>query len=534
MLPLHGDGLVSTAAALVWGGILLAAYGASRVAGAGRTTAMIAALCLGFVPSVANFMSSAYVDNTLLFFGLVAGVFVGRAALDPRPADLILAGTALAGALSVKLSALPFLAAGGLVLGHALFRGARGPLRSTLVRLLAGLLPLALALPGFVRAGLEQGSPLYPFTLSILGRTLIPGNPDLHRVLTQVPPEWDSLPLFLRTLFVPGTELTHLNWGPGAVLALLAGLAGLVRLAVRPGRRGLAAYLAVGSGLMLLELMGPEMIAQRTLWATSIGRFLTPVFAAGVVATAALPARWRPGPILALTTISSLVLCLPRGWIPILRHHVIVLALTLLAATFLVWLVHRGARGSRRLPRVAAALVFALLGVSLVTHGVQRKSRARIYAAVLPPNPVFDVGPLHPPFAAAWPIWNLLDQEPPARVAASAGWVPLPDNWYRYPLLGWKLHHHVVYLPLTRDGSIVSYRDPVALARVADRRRWLERLLAAEIDLLVTLPPAPLEDAWARNAPEFFLPLAAGVDGAARAYRVDREAIKSGLQNPTP
>jgi hypothetical protein len=96
-------------------------------------------------------------------------------------------------------------------------------------------------------------------------------------------------------------------------------------------------------------------------------------------------------------------------------------------------------------------------------------------------------------------------------------------NWLRYPLLGSRLQNRVVYVPVTRDGSIIDYRNKEALRTRADFNSWVNRLAAAKVDYLAILWPDPLEGAWAQARPDLFSLVAVGSGGLGRLYRFQPE-----------
>ena len=62
----------------------------------------------------------------------------------------------------------------------------------------------------------------------------------------------------------------------------------------------------------------------------------------------------------------------------------------------------------------------------------------------------------------------------------------------------------MLYLPVTPDGRLVSYRDRQALVEAADRDAWLSRILAQDIDRVVALGPANIEHRWMLDLPAIF------------------------------
>ena len=102
-------------------------------------------------------------------------------------------------------------------------------------------------------------------------------------------------------------------------------------------------------------------------------------------------------------------------------------------------------------------------------------------------------------------MWQWVEQAGPSRIAVTAGFDGLTGhNWFRWPFLGTRLQNQVLYLPITEDGSLVSYRDPEEVVAVASREAWLTRLRDEKIDLVAGLGPASIEHTWIFALPEIF------------------------------
>lgn len=105
-------------------------------------------------------------------------------------------------------------------------------------------------------------------------------------------------------------------------------------------------------------------------------------------------------------------------------------------------------------------------------------------------------------------------------IAASAGWTVPGHNWLRYPLLGSRLQNRVIYVPPTRDGTIVDHRESERLAGAMDFDAWLRRLRETKVDAFVAMHPNPPELPWVLARPDVFAPLARAESGDGAAWRV--------------
>jgi hypothetical protein len=179
--------------------------------------------------------------------------------------------------------------------------------------------------------------------------------------------------------------------------------------------------------------------------------------------------------------------------------------------------------------RWRAGIIAAVGVVSIALVGPARDAlRYRFYAgAVAARN--FDPHPTDQHVAEAWPIWQALDRDTPSTIAFAAGWDRRGHNWYRYPLLGSRLQNHVTYVPVTKDGSIVDYRERDRLLRSVHVPSWLEGLAERRVDTLVLGHPTTIETVIVQQLPALFeLEVSAGSN---RAYRVDRDRLRRSFED---
>jgi hypothetical protein len=533
MLPVRGDALVAPAGFFVLGACLLGVYASARALGARERPATLAALAVAFTPAVLNFVTSAYVNNTVLALVTLGTVFVARSIAAPSAGNAALALGALGLAAGTQLSAVPLLGLTGLFVWAALLLpGSRLPLGKRLAGIAASLGAAALALPSYLRALVETGSPLYPFPLVAFGRTLLPGEPETTLLFAQ------SRPLphleFLRVLFYKrffdGWE--HLNFGVMAPPLIAFGLGAaawlLCRRRAREDRAARAAVLfLLGTfALLVLGLFSPSMAGQRSLWAPVAGRFVTPALAAVVVLGVAVNSPI--GSLLCVAAVAvDLAYGLPLGWsaedLKAMTDLAVPLFIGLALATEAAAALFR--RG-RPVAGVVAAALLLVLPVGTRLFDVRARHRYPIYAAAARSrvdrdrfSRSYDVHGIYRSYAAVHPIWKLLDDGPPHRIAASAGFDKTGHPWYRYPLLGSRLQNEVFYVPVTRDGSIVNARDHALLVRKGDPEAWLRRLVDLRIEFFVALHPSPLEESWARARKDRFVEVASGEERMGHAYR---------------
>lgn len=532
MLPVHSDLLLTPAGVLVWGALVVAVYSAGRSFGAERLPAALVSLVVALLPAIASQITAAYVENTLLVLLMLGVALLGRVLRGGSSGLLVLALVAFALAVGVKTTAVPAFGVGLLVGGIALKRRGDLSLRSGLVAL---LLPVLFLAPPPLRAWWETGSPVYPFELQLAGRVLFHGNGQLLRLLSGklTPGDAYGPAGIIYAVFFPAVDL-HLqpmNVGPAGLVLLPLGLRGAWRWLRTPEARAGALFLLALAATTVASAFAPSVRFLWTEWAHMSARFLVPAFAALALLALAVDGPGVRATWLVLALIEVL-LARPLGW-----GQVDVRAFSAAAP----WLLGAGAVGvlgwllARRGWRAAAASVLCVcaFGTLVSLARVSHMLRSDYYAAAAAQE-IFEAMPLDERAAAAWPLWEAFDGGK-YRLAVTAGWQGTGLHWYRYPLLGSRFQNEVLYIPATRGGVVFDHERREELAEHADELEWVTRLVRQQVDAVVALGPAPMEERWMRQRPELFHPLeVAHPTGANRAYRVDLPAARHWLESEPP
>ena len=533
MLPVHGDLLIGPAGVLVWATCLLGTYTLARTLGAPGAVSVAATLFVAFNPAVFNYLTTAHVENVLLAAFVLGAVFVARAFEHRDGVDAVLAAAALGMVAGVKFNGAPVAVVGMALVGLAVVRRGRDihPRRRAAI-LAACTLAFALGIQPYLRAWSETGSPVYPFQVAIGGETLWSGNPELASVMARDDKQPHG-PLF-QALFVPrefdlivGRE-QFLNPGPTMLLVALSGLAGVIVAFRRRRTVPIAVLLLAASAITIAGIAGNDVAALRTVWVNVLGRFLLIPLVAAAIFTALLPARVSV-PLLLGCTALGVPLTIPLGWGPSDRiafadpRMVAVLGTAMFVACA-VWYARAqrftlAGRVRPVAPYVAIALVVCPLSWGAVRE--VRETYRHAYFRDAADVRLYDPHWLAYPETAGYPLWQQFDRLAGVSIAVSAGWHEYGHNWFRYPLLGSRLQNRVVYVPITRDGTVVDYRDETALVAGIDYDAWLRRLVAGRVDYVVLLYPDPPEAAWVRAHPDVFTPAGDGRARMARAYRLN-------------
>jgi hypothetical protein len=315
-LGLRDGGLLAAAGSLVLGGVVLGSFAAARAMGAEHRDALLAAGAVALTPAVANALTVAYVDNTVLALTLAATA-LGLDGIRRRATGaIVLSGLALGLACATKYSMLQPLAGAALVLV-----GAAGP-RVAAVFAASAAGPLVLECAD---RWVMTGSPFWPFGLALAGREIFPGNEELTLLLQgrlALPGQaaFDA-PSFFTWLFSPGRHEYAQCLGVGPVFPLVALLGAFVFLRAARVRehRSIALFAAAIAVLTIAATLGEDNIALRTLWAQTYARFTMPAFALAIVAAAAACSTWSRGVLAAHALVGA---ALAKAGCDVLFHNV--------------------------------------------------------------------------------------------------------------------------------------------------------------------------------------------------------------------
>jgi hypothetical protein len=529
MLPLHDDRLANLSCFVPWLTIVLTSYVLARHLGASARAAFQTTLIVGTLPVVLTYITTAYIDMLLLSCLLSMTLFLLVLVRDRVPAAGCLSLMAAGVALGTKSTSLPSVAV-ALVVVIATFRPPQ--LRRNAIAGTIGILCLALAaLPWYLLAWRDHGSPFYPLPVSFMGRTLSAGSASLIRATQPKRP----IHLNLQERILSESKIfgpKNLGLGPLALLGLCVA-PWWFRDLWRRGRRVDVVVLASLIVPAILAYYSPKMISLRTNWPTVSARFVAFPFvlltlgaAVWILDEQAVSRRRRLRA--ALHALVGLNLLLGGWWIigytPLALTWISLVTLGLLlglyAWTKLVWLPSGAATApARRTWLPVAGLAFLMIVAFAAIVAIRGHYYDEFRAACEDP---------HELQRSAEPAWRWAHHvDRPRRIAFTAGYEYPGHNWFWYPLFGDKLQNEVIYVPITRDGHIVDYMEKDQAAAEANRRAWLERLEKMNIDTAIWLPPAPIEARWISEMPDVFRPVPD--TGETGIFTIDRLALGAHL-----
>ena len=459
-----GDALVPWAAIGVWAACLVTTYALARQLGQQPLVSLLVASALALMPAQITQIHTAYVDNAALFLVLAATLFlVVRHRIGAQSA-------ALAGSRSddVTSSLLLGMSCGLGVLVKTSFL----PMAATAALLTLGFAAANRRLAPLVAFG-AGASVAVPNLRLQLGPAGIPPLPVPHRRI----PELQSSALRDTGEVRSGGPMASGSPRARDAIRRAAGLRSLPQPRMErrdPARRGSGGRTpdlpdAGRRRLPVLvhgrcrdhrawQLFSPGNGSMLTLWAGTLGRLVVPSLAAWMV-LAALVDEKPVRALLVATVVAEYFLRAPWKWPHEVWVPTLILAGWLISCAFALAFALRGSDGRLRFAWLAASLVFT---VALATrlHSAHRYDVYRLLADGSLDG--FDrAAPVD-----AWPAWRRLDTHSPVTIATAAGWDDLAGhNWFRYPLLGSRLQNRVLYVPISADGSILSYADRDALER---------------------------------------------------------------------
>jgi len=366
-------------------------------------------------------------------------------------------------------------------------------------------------------------------TIRIGRRVLFAGNAELFelysRKLTAAEQHAASLSTLFSALFIPSSRPKHeyMGFGPGFLLLAPSALLAIVQRIKRARPRTSLATILAMVWVPALYLMSDDFAAQRATWYIVLGRLIASLPAL-IAVLAAQRADKPTRALLAVASVLGLSLAWPLGCTRPVVEGVIALLpglATAVACALAVGLVV-ASLGKERLRFGPAALTLIATFILVFASPwatVRTQYRYRIYEAAAADAPAFVMHYVWDFHASAWPIWQLLDDGRPHRIAAYYGWDGLGHNGLRYPLTGSELQNAVLYVPSSRTGEVIDYRDEEKVASSMDESAWLARLASERIDYVVTGFPAPPEQQVIERHPEAFERAIESRDGRHAAYR---------------
>jgi hypothetical protein len=516
MLPLHDDTfyiLVDAALWLAWLPVLAALCNEVDLPRRSR-----AALCLYVmtIPAIYFFVPSGYVDVSSHLLLISMTLFALRAVSGKTArASACLAIACGLTALTIKVTALAM----PVIVAAAMLLATRRVIADRIEVLrgigLGGALGLCALGPMLVRATLEQGYPFSPFPLRILGITLGVAPPELAW-WNEPPPELNTRANEIHQLAMlfGVDQLYWPSFGAASIPLVLLAPLGLYMLFRE--RRWPALLLGT---LMLSQVASyahPAFTTTRIQFGWVNGRFfaLLPTIAALLVAR-----LWRR-PVAQWVQAAYFVLASAFS-IGCYYHYLIAdaeyAALAVLLAAGLLAIV-LAEPGSRLLSTRALGLgALLLVGAAFVcgTPSLQAY-RARTRYQLLPTSAIGHR--IHWLSSALAPV---VDQPgKPHRIAITAGPNKLAGGQHIYYFLGSKLQNELVYVPVTRDGSVPVYDRDQPTPRLAGPSAWTKRVRESGASHVVVLAPAWHEYGWlGRMTKDFEL---VGANAISSLFRVRR------------
>ena len=523
MLPFHGDFLANFVNLPVLALGAVALYGLCRELDLDPLDSSLAVGLVCLSPAVFAYVCTQYNDILVMSLLVCAALFLVRFLKGGRWGDATLVFLASGLAVGTKHTAIPPAAVICLVAALA------APRRRAVATLLV-CLAVNVAAGGYpyVRNWLHAGNPLYPATISLLGKDVFPGAPVTGFTVQQLGRgDWrhDADQLARSMSYAYGMEPTPLSWGPK--LPVLASLAvAAFFLARRSARRAELRWLTLcwaAPALLFYLDSSDNTVLIRRFWPDTFARFLAPsvalMTASALAATSLLKTGRLRRAIRAGLCVLVLYDILALGILPDTPRVLVAVGIGLVLALGV------GALWRRRPLRMPAAVGVALAAIVAAAgvcglHLARERWRNWFLLTRTELHPI----PRH--WATGWGDCD--DPSEPKTIALVSYEPRLGHHWFFYPLMGRRLQNRVVYAP--PDRALTGAARPLGAARTPppSREVWLDNLSKLGVThLFVQFHPelrpdkaghAPLEMAWIAAAPEQFQLVGSGA--LHRIYRV--------------
>lgn len=472
-----------------------ATYSVARSFSVDRDVSILTVIATLLTPFCVSHAFTAYVDIMAASLCVAAVALIRQSSREnPNSMGLMLIG--LATALVVKKTAGPFVLAGAIIFVYDSFR--RGAATNGRTFAFIGLAALVAA-PPLAYVWTQTGNPLYPFGTTVLGvEWLAPAEPVTRANLPR-----DPLFHYLKVMFVTGfgeySRHINLGWFFPIVL-LIAPVAWGRRLLSSDdhNRVYIAGYVATALVLLFLIAIVPKQGGDNH------ARFAATAVALAWIGVSLMSRRLAIA-VLTFGLFVHLTYIFPPDWGPVDLEAMGVLAvasspIVALAFAMGAFIRRRSDPSKPRLMTLTFGVMFMGI-VSIVLSPVRDIFRYDAYQAAMRGETLTNhvLGGSHGLSIYGNAAWQLLDQEPPSRVAVTAGWDGKGHNWFIYPLFGSRLEHDLTYVTPSREKeSAVPRQGPFSY------ELWVERLEDERVDFVMTMAPRTVERSWIAANPDSF------------------------------
>jgi hypothetical protein len=518
MLPFHSDLAYSLVDVALWLGCWSVLHALARQVGVAERLLPYCSLYLLTVPAVHSWIGSGYVDVTMHFFALGGLLFILRWA-DGRQETVSLSLWILAwsSAVAVKITALPLLLLGGVVILVAMIRR-RGADRATLPGLLSGGLAAAMVLlPIFLHNYRHLGFPLSPFPARIAGLTLGRIGPALDWISQSEAWSWDrELVALVRVLGIGAGP----NLGPIAVAVLAASLpAAMARLRARP----LETSLLIGfAACTAWPYFSKAYAITRVTRYGGNGRFLYGVLVVAALLVAAgiasMGSRRTERAVITLTVAAAVGSALTNLIVNASSLEWPALLIGAIALPLLVTGIARCRSGAVAGTRAAALAGGILLATSLAAPSLQSYRSELRYESL-------DRSRMGHEILTYWTSMAAMLDDPDRAHKLALSQAPFHyAGSFLYYFMGSRFQNELHFVPPTRDGGTPELSLPEDhLRRQRDFEAWFRRLHQKGITHVVVLTPPWHELDWLQANPQDFI-FVLGDPGFYGLWRVRRAA----------
>jgi hypothetical protein len=337
---------------------------------------------------------------------------------------------------------------------------------------------------------IKFGNPLYPFPLPFLESA--DQNQSLCRLLSNSAREaenWasaNSISGLPHTLVISAHILINI-FSPSAyslnipaLIMIILSFAGFLKIPGTSHRIFFIANILLG----WMTFFSPSFEGMRFVWDVHLSRILLFPCALSIVLAASISQSRFFSFFLHAAGFFNMIFCFP------LENDRMILFTAILLFIIFILIIRR-----------LKSLIFpVILSVFLISAPFIHSLREAMRSDYLIQS--YDVHPISKKHLPAWLFFN--QDEKPFRIAVACGFYYHGHDCLIYPLLGKRFQNEILYIPITRDGSIIDYETVDENRQNIDFYSWLKRLKEKEVDYLVLSSPFTPEKQWIIENPEKF------------------------------
>jgi hypothetical protein len=500
MLPFHNDLLASMVDVIAWLSMGLALYTLAKEFEIKPIFRWIAAFYVLFIPALCFSVGSLYIEPSLNLVIVLGIIFLARYLHKRDKSSILLCLMAFSLALSIKITALPLLIIGYMILIISLFQNKSDFKKDFKWSIYGSLLVIILLSPWIIRNIDKTGYPFGNMPVRFIGLKLgqmtqsqewYQNQPDLKSYNLQT--EIDVLKKCFRSPIDATTNLSILTVVPLflSIITFFQWLCYEKKIAL----------LWIGICIaVIIQFYHPTFSKTRILWASVNARFLLPLVIPSVVfcfvwcrknnkLTNILGFYLLSGALVHVFTIVLSNLQLVE------KIFIEILIFAFVSFTLLIILKGLIKKYTRYKIIFLSGFIFPiLLLIPLQKYRYHTRNFA-ISQSIL----------FYRLFGFWAPAVNYIDTPPLSwQIAVTSGTTQNIPPWFLYYFLGKNLQNKIYYIPISKDGIIVDYGPNQFREKSFVFDSWYSRLSENKITHVMSFFPKSIELDWMKKKSNLF------------------------------